>query len=651
MKVEKAIKTGAIVVMTGAIVGCARMGSPDGGWYDDTPPKILSTTPPDKGVNVTEKKIYIEFDEYIALEDASSKVIISPPQIEQPEIKTAGKKIVVELADTLKENTTYTIDFSDAIQDNNENNPLGNYTYSFSTGVEIDTLEVSGTVLNASNLEPVSSILVGLHSNLTDTIVTSEPFIRVSRTDSRGKFIIRGIAPGEYRIYALKDADGDYVYNQKSEMIAFSHELIKPYCGPDTKQDTIWRDSLRIDSIVRVNYTHFYPDDIVMRAFTALQTDRYLIKTERAEPDRFSFYFSYGDSIIPQIRGLNFNSDNAFVVEATEKLDTITWWIRDTLLVNNDSLTIEATYNITDTLGNLVTQTDTLDMIPKVAYEKRMKLKEKEWEDWQKEQDKKQKKGQAYDSVMPPQILDIQLQGKATSINPDQNITLVSPYPVARCDTSGIHLYSKIDSLWYKSRIEFKHKKGLLREFELRAEWRPGIEYSLEIDSAVFEDIYGHVSNSLKTGIKVKGEDEVGTLMVVVEGAPKTCDVIVQLLNSSDAIVKEAKVVDGEADFFYMAGGEYYMRALIDRNNNGIWDTGDYYVDVQPEEVFYYDKKVELKEKWDITLTWNLNSVPVDKQKPLDVTKQKPEQAKKVKNKNAERAKQLGIEYVKDNTL
>lgn len=649
MKIRKAIRMGTFLVMTGFIAGCARMGSPDGGWYDDTPPRILSTTPPDKGANVTERKIYIEFDEYVTLEDASSKVIISPPQIEQPEIKTAGKKIVVELADTLKENTTYTIDFSDAIQDNNENNPLGNYTYSFSTGTEIDTLEVSGTVLDASNLEPVSSILVGLHSNLTDTIVMAEPFIRVSRTDSRGKFIIRGIAPGEYRIYALKDADGDYIYNQKSEMIAFSHEFIKPYCGPDTRQDTIWRDSLRIDSIVRVGYTHFYPDNIVMRAFTALQTDRYLIKTERVEPDRISFYFSYGDSIIPRIRGLNFDSDSAFIVEATENLDTITWWIRDTLLVNNDSLTIEATYNITDSLGNLVAQTDTLDMIPKVAYEKRMKQKEKEIEEWQKEQEKKQKKGQAYDSIMPPKMLDLQLQGKTTTITPDQNITITTPYPVMRCDTSGIHLYSKIDSLWYRSRVEFEHKNGRLREFELRAEWRPGIEYSLEIDSAAFEDIYGHVSNGMKTGIKVKSEDEVGTLMVTVEGAPKTCDVIVQLLSSSDAVVKESKVVDGEADFFYMAGGEYYMRALIDRNNNGIWDTGDYYADLQPEEVFYYDKKVELKEKWDITLTWNLNGTALDKQKPLEVTKQKPEQAKKVKNKNAERAKQLGIEYIKDN--
>ena len=169
------------------IASCARMGQPDGGWYDDEPPRIIGSTPEDGATGVKEKKITIQFDEYIKVDNATEKVIVSPPQLEMPEIKVAGKKIVVELKDTLKPNTTYTIDFSDAISDNNEGNPLGNYTFTFSTGEQIDTFEVAGNVLDASNLEPVKGIQVGLYDDLSDTVFRKKPLLRVARTDGRGQ--------------------------------------------------------------------------------------------------------------------------------------------------------------------------------------------------------------------------------------------------------------------------------------------------------------------------------------------------------------------------------------------------------------------------------------------------------------------------------
>lgn len=633
------------------VVSCARMGQPDGGWYDDTPPMVVHTDPADKGTGVRSKKVTITFDEFIKLEDASNKVVISPPQIEPADIKSSGKKIVVELKDSLKDSTTYTIDFSDAISDNNEGNPMGNYTFSFSTGERIDTFEVSGNVLDATNLEPIKGILVGLYDDLSDTVFASKPFIRVSRTDSRGRFVIRGIAPCTYRVYALQDADGNYTYSQKSEMLAFSHATFEPYAKPDIRQDTVWRDTLRIDSIIRTPYTHFYPDDLVLRAFTALQTDRYLVKTERAEPNRLNFYFSYGNDSLPQLKGLNFNSDSAFVVDSNLKNDTITYWIKDTTLINTDSLTIEARYLITDSTGTLVMQTDTLEMIPKMSYERRMKQEAKENEKWLKEQEKKKKKGEAYDSIMPVKPLEPQISGSGT-ITPEQNIFFTMPTPLEKCDTSAIHLYSKIDTLWYKSRFEWLPVPGNIKKFELRAEWRPDIEYSLEVDSAAFIDIYGLVSKSIKQGIKVSSNEEFGSLIVNVSGQRDSSTVIVQLLGSSDNVQKETKVVDGSAEFFYLKAGKYYLRAFVDNNDNGQWDTGDYYADLQPEEVFYYPKEVECKEKWDITIGWDFNATPVARQKPQAITKQKSEQEKKLRNRNADRAKQLGIEYKREiNTI
>ena len=637
-----------IFCIASIIVGCARMGSPDGGWYDDDPPRVIGATPEDKATNVKSKKITILFDEFIKLEDATNKVIVSPPQLEQPEIKASGKKIIVELQDTLKDNTTYTIDFSDAISDNNEGNPMGNYTYSFSTGEQIDTFEVSGYVLDASNLEPIKGIAVGLYDDLADSAFKTKPLMRISRTDGSGHFVIKGVAPGTYRAYALQDADGDFRFTQKGEMIAFNHDTFEPSSKPDTRVDTVWRDSLHIDALLQKPYTHFLPDDITLLAFKQLQTDRTLLKTERVEPNKISMYFTYGDSLLPQIKGLNFKADSAFIIETNEKRDTIHYWIRDTTLVNQDTLSMDITYHVTDTLGNLVLQTDSaVDIVPKVSYEKRMKEKAKEIEKWQKEQDKKKKREEKYDSIYPVKPLEPKFAVPASMV-PGQRITVEMPTPLMHCDTSAVHLYSQIDSLWYDAECVFRPVENSIRQYEILADWKLGVEYSLEIDSAAFVDIYGLVSNPYKQGIKVKTLDEFSSLTLNISGVEAVdTTIIVQMLTSQDAVTQEVRVSKGKAEFKYVTPGKFYLRAFIDANGNGVWDTGDYDADRQAEAVYYYSKELECKEKWDVTESWNLTATPRFRQKPQAIVKQKPDQAKKLKNRNIERAKQLGIEYMK----
>lgn len=653
-----------LFILTFLLASCAKMGQPDGGWYDETPPRIIGCTPADKGVNVKSKKIAIYFDEFIQVDNPTEKVVVSPPQIETPEIKGAGKKIIVELKDSLKENTTYTVDFSDAISDNNEGNPLGNYTYSFSTSDHIDTLEVSGNVVNAENLEPIKGILVGLYAIDDDFTITdnqwklqkkdasgniidpflSKPLLRVSRTDSRGKFIIRGIAPGKYRVVALQDADGNYFFNQKSEMIAFNNDIIEPHFTDATRQDTIWKDSLHIDSIRTIGYTRFIPDDIVLKAFTEKQTDRYFLKTERTDARKITFFFSGGDKELPKIKGLNFNSDDAFIVESSINKDTITYWLRDTALVNQDTLSVQLSYMATDTIGNLVSNTDTIDVLAKVSYEKRMKDKAREYDEWKKKQEKAKKRGREYLTEMPVEALEPQYNIKSQP-DPDQNISIVMPTPIARIDTSMIHLYAKHDTLWYKSKFIFRERKHAPRTYELLGEWRPGIEYSLEIDSTAFTDIYGAVSPSYKQGFKVRTEDDYGTLLMTVDGMQDTT-IVVQILDSSDKLVKEVSTSNGTAEFFYVNPGTYYMRMFVDRNKNGIWDTGDYAAGMQAEDTYYYPESIECKAKWDITLSWNPMKHDAAHQKPYAITKQKPEQDKKIKYRNAERAKKKGIQYI-----
>lgn len=625
-------------------ISCARMGNPDGGWYDDTPPYVVNSSPTDRATDVKPKRVSIYFNEFIKLEDAQNKVIISPPQLEMPEIKASGKRVIVDLKDTLKENTTYTIDFGDAISDFTEGNPMGNYAFTFSTGSVIDTLQVSGYVLNAENLEPIKGIQVGLYDDLSDTVFLKKPMIRISRTDSRGHFVIKGVAPGTYRCYALQDADNNYIYNQKAEMVAFSHDTFEPSWKPDTRQDTIWRDSLHIDNIVRVPYTHFLPDDITLLAFTALQDNRYLLKTERTEPHKIGFYFTYGDSVPPTIRGLNFNSDSAFIVEPSLKNDTVYYWLRDTALVNQDTLRMEVQYMMTDTTNLLVSKTDTLDITPKEPYEKRMKAKQKEIEKWEKEQEKKKKHDEPYDSVMPTEQLNLKINPTG-SLSPESIVTIESPTPLLRIDTAAIHLYTKVDSLWYDADYVLKPSAHNIRSYTLTADWKPETEYSLEIDSAAIEDIYGLVTGPVKQGMKVKSEDDYSTLTVNLSGIQDTA-IIVQLLTSSESVVMQNKAKNGVAEFYYVNPGKYYLRAFVDSNGNGQWDTGDYYADRQAEAVYYYPEETECKAKWDVTRNWNLTARKRFDQKPAAIVKQKADKEKKLKNRNVERAKQMGKEYV-----
>lgn len=626
------------------VASCARMGNPDGGWYDETPPRVVGASPSDKATNVKAKKIYINFDEYIKVDNPTEKVVVSPPQLETPEIKAQGKRIAISLLDSLKANTTYTIDFADAISDNNEGNPLGNYTYCFSTGNVIDTLEVSGTVLAAENLEPIKGILVGLYTDLADSAFHTKPMLRVSRTDSRGHFSIKGVAPGSYRIYALQDMDGNYLFNQKAEMLAFSTDTIIPSFKADTRQDTLWRDTLHIDAVKRTEYTHFLPDDICLLAFNEKVTDRFFLKSERTDPNRFTLYYSYGSDSLPRLKGLNFNiSDSTFTIDASEKMDTITYWLNDTALVNNDSLEIALTHLVTDTLGHLTENTDTIQLFAKIPYEKRLKNKLKELEQWQKEQDKKKRKGQPYDSIPPVEKLKYTIKGG--ELDPDKNVDFVFTTPLKHFDVAKMHLFSKPpkDSLWYEEKFEFDKKTPL--RYTLRAEWKPAYEYSVELDSLAFEDIYGTLSDKEKQGVKVKPLSSYATIQFTISGMEGK-NIVCQLLNSSDNVVKQLATNSGIAQFYYVLPGSYYLRMFVDDNNNGTWDTGSYDEHRQPEPVYYYHEEIKCRANWDFSETWDPTARTLTAQKPGKITKQKADKKKSVQNRNLQRAKSLGKEYV-----
>ena len=454
---------------------CASMGTPDGGPYDEMPPKFVKSTPHLREVNVKNKKFELEFDEFIKLEKASEKVVISPPQLEQPEIKVVGKKVVGEFLDDLKDSTTYTIDFSDAIVDNNEGNPMGHFTYSFSTGASIDTMEVSGTVLNAADLEPIKGIQVGLHKNLNDSAFTKLPFDRVSRTDSRGHFSIRGVAPGKYRIYALMDGNQNYLFDSKTEAIAFSDSVIIPSMMPATRQDTIWKDTLTIDTIKTVGYTRFMPDDIILRVFKEENTRQYFSRSQRDKENHFILKFSAKADTLPTLKGLNFDEKDAFVIESNAGNDSICYWIKDSLVYQMDTLEIQMDYLYTDSLNQLVPKRDTIYLANKLTREQKEKLAKKEAEKKEKERKKKEKKGEKI-GPEPTSFLKMNVDAPS-SFDINKNILLTFEEPVARIDTSAIHLNVKEDTLWVETPFLFVADSVIPRQYEILAGWEPDKEY------------------------------------------------------------------------------------------------------------------------------------------------------------------------------
>ena len=633
-------KLPALLMLMIVVYSCASMGNPDGGPYDEEPPKFVRSTPKPFAINSKEKKVTIEFDEFIKLEKAAEKVVVSPPQLEQPEIKASGRKVLVGLVDSLIPNTTYTIDFADAIVDNNEGNPLGNYAFTFSTGTTIDTMEVSGTVLSASDLEPVKNIQVGLHSDLSDSAFMKKPFDRVSRTDSRGHFSIRGIAPGKYRIYALMDGNQNYLFDSKTEMIAFSDSIIIPAMEDAMRQDTIWKDSLTIDTIKSVGYTRFLPDDIILRAFKEENDRQYLTRSERDKENHFVLTFSARADTLPTLKGLNFDERDAFIIEKTDRNDSICYWIKDSLIYQMDTLEIQMDYLATDTLDRLVPQTDTLFLANKLTRAEREKLEAKAAEEKEKERKKKEKKGEKIEPE-PTKFLTLNVDAPS-AFDLDRNVYLSFDEPVASIDTAAIHMEIKKDSLWEEIPFVFVSDSVLPRKYEILAEWEPEKEYQLSIDSMAFKGVYGLHTNKVKQTMKVKKLNEYGTILLNITGADSTA--VVELLDGSGKVLRQQRITpQNTADFYYLnPGTKFYIRLFNDRNGNGVWDTGKYSEHLQPEEVYYFPKVWEMKANFDFEENWNINAVPVEKQKLDEIKKQKPEETKKIQDRNKERARKLG---------
>jgi len=589
------------IIIAGLILwnSCASTGTPSGGPKDVNPPKLIRSIPLQNQLNFTKKRIEIYFDELVSLESPSDKVIISPPQKTAPTTKAIGNKISVLFVDSLRPETTYTIDFTDAIVDYNEKNKFGDYSFSFSTGSKVDSLCISGTLLDASNLNPVSGAIIGVHTNLQDSAFSKTPFERISKTNKTGYFSVKGLPQSQFHLYALGDKNNDYRFDQPGESVSYYDSIIRPWTEPCTKNDTIWKDSITVDSIRVKNITCYKPDNIILRYFTEDFGRQYLAKRSRPTRERIMLTFGYKSETLPRIKLLNNSTSDWYMLESNPTKDTLMYWITDTIVSSMDTLQLQLDYFKTDSLNKLSPATDTIKLISRPIRENKKKDTNK-------------------DTLLVPPVSFLNLK---TDLKSTEDIYCKPRFqwetPIKEVKEGAWNLYQKKDTTWIKKPFTFLKDSVLFREFELLSKWEFGEEYRFTIDSAAVVSIYGKTNDKFSQTFKFRAEEDYSKLTVKTSGIKGAG--FVELLDKTDNVIRREKIVNNQAEFKYLMPGSYYIRAIEDRNNNFLWDTGNYAEKRQPELVFYDPRRLDLRANWDVDEIWNVNEYSVLEQKPKEL--------------------------------
>lgn len=710
---------GLISIMAGA---CASIGRPEGGPKDEIPPEYVRSNPAPGTKNFTKNNIEIFFDENIKLDDASNKVVISPAQQQMPQISANGKKLTVLLRDSLLPDQTYTLDFSDAIRDLNEGNILDGFVLDFATGDSIDSLRISGLVLQAENLEPAQGIIVGAYRNLADSAISTLKVERICKTNQLGQFTLRNLKSEYYRLFAINDLNRDYHWD-RSEDVAFYDTPVKPHAEDFLVTDTL-RATNGSDSISSRMGVRFLPNDILLTWFNENYTTLYLKDHSRDNRNILRVVFSMPVDTLPILTITNGENEGKEIGKYSRLLhsefnDTLDYWLEDSSIIMQDSLLIATRYLYTDTNEMLSWKTDTLRY-----FFRQSRNLEKELQKQAEEKERKEKKRQEAikkwletgdsaliaDTIKEPEKIDFLTIKSLTNSTQDYHkpVKISFSEPVKEWDVSRTSLEYMEDSVWYKlPEVSIvQDSTGKINEYFITNPWEFETQYRLVIDSASVTSIYNKWNNNFKHEFKVKSPEDYSTLIleipsesyfpaprfnwdslaVTLKGSviadsltailtdnpldseniityengsdsvgiifPDTINriietndtvsindsidvninntssllppIIVELLNSSEVVVERSKVVDGKAKFDFLTPGTYYARAFIDFNNNGKWDTGKLSEWRQPEDVYYYPKKIDIKQNWDMSQTWDIYELPVDEQKPLEIKKNKP---------------------------
>lgn len=597
---------------------CANTGRPSGGDKDENPPVIVESKPALNALGYSEPKISVKFDEIVVLRNLNDYFLVSPPTENKPQVKAYGKELLVEFDDTLQSNTTYTLYFGDAIVDNNEGNPLSNFSFSFSTGYHIDTMRLQGYVIDAQTLTPEKGIIVGIYSNFADSAFTSSVPLRIAKTNNEGYFSVNNVKPGTYLVRALLEMDNDYRFNQPGEKIAFLDDKFET-----TQETIILMDSLFLDSIDEDDEHHlvfkglqerdsvvYYPDDIILKAFTEYHPFQTLKEKKRDQENRLDYGFSSAILQEPKIKLLEDQArDDWYVSEFSDDSLMISYWVRDTALIVLDTIAVVLDYQVTDSLEQYVWKTDTLHM--------RFRRKQKSARQRRREEKKVEEEEKP---KAAPLALSI---SASSSVNYFDDIYITSPQPLERINKEDIRLYEVLNDSTVKAlNYDFEKDASKARTYRMAYEWDEDKTYQLNIDSAKIYDIYGATNDSVGMRFSIVSEDKFSIIFLNIKNLKSNA--VVQLMNASQEVLEtQAIASDGELGFYYLKPNKYYFSLFYDTNNNGKWDAGSYEDNRQAEEVCFFPKVIETKAYYEMEEVWDVEAYPILQQKPLELNKKK----------------------------
>lgn len=596
-----------IISLISLFWGCAKIGSPTGGPKDETPPKVIKSVPDNYSTNFNNKRIEIEFDEFIQLKSINQELVVSPPQKVKPVVRLRNKVMLIDLQEELIDSTTYTLNFGQAIVDNNESNLLENYQFVFSTGRYIDSLGVSGLIVNAFDLKPSEEpVTIMLYDKFYDSVPYLEIPTYIGKTNKKGYFEVNNLKSDTFKVFALKDKNYNLIYDLPDEEIAFldtnlvlsaefmmtlldSVKISQDSLRNDSlaKKDTLTRDTVAVDTITFPKRKK-YSVSIEISLFKEDNKPQYLSGSSRKNRKRLDFYFNRPTSDTMYIEPLNFAPDSSwYILEKNRAGDTIHYWIKDSLIFKQDTLKMHLRYLVTDSILNYVPRDDTVNLIYITETTKARRKQE---------------------TSKTPENLKIEMALQTGAIlDLYKGISLIPENPVLSIDLSGIKLYKKEDTLEYSQKFTLEKDSLLMRKYLLKHEWEEIGSYRLFIGSGVFTDIYGLTNDTINITFKTQSIDHYGKLILTLANADQ--NLIVQLMTEKDQVIRtDTTSRSGPVVFPWLEPGKYKLKVIFDKNGNGKWDTGRYLTGIQPEKVKFYQGEINVRANWDLELPWDLKS-------------------------------------------
>jgi len=563
---------------------CAKVVAPTGGLKDTIPPRMIKAEPENYSTGFKAEEVEMEFSEFIQLNELDKQFISSPPFSEDPDIEERGEEIKVFFNDTLKDSTTYTLNFGNAIVDFREGNTLRNFRYVFSTGSFIDSMSVSGQVFDAHNSNPRENVIVMLYDSFKDSIPMQQMPVYVARTDEEGKFLLPNLRNQQYKIFALDDMNKNYLYDSPKEDIAFSDTTVKFTEKEFTRKDTLYkdtikldenRDSLVIDTIIESKYRKLAAKEYQLRMFNEDKGRQYLKSYSRQKPQKISFIFNRPVKDSVSLTLMDSIEHKDYLLPEKNMKDTLKYWILDSTIYNQQYLKFEISYVTEDSLGEDYRTQDTIEL----SYSFEQELTD-----------------------TAKVSTNLPASGK---FDLNKQIKLSYPYPLESIDTSGVCLWEIKDTVMVEEKVNLMRDTASLYSFFLTNKLQSDTKYKLRILPNTIRSIYNFYHDTLEVDFQTQKKDHYGQLTMDMDTINEP--VIFQLLKGENKVYTEKwypASYSKKVKLDYIDPAKYTIRLILDVNANKEWDPGDYLNHIQPEKVAFYPKQVEVRSNWELELKW-----------------------------------------------